>query len=558
MKHNSFLFIVISILFVACGSNNPQIEWLNRAEAIMNTAPDTALALLDSIDSQQLSRVDNARYALLRSQALDKNHIDVTNDSLISIAVDYYKGGRNYLYKGMAYFYLSRIYENGGRYEEAIANSVLAEDALSHTCDYNMQALVLANRGDIFIEQYQLSDALELKKQCIVLYEKCDNRLNIAFAHLNISHILMFSQSPDSVLWHLGIAKRIGHELNNEELLFMTESYRASFYDYVKEYDKAIVTLHKAMLQYPSHKPNADDYLLLARVYYNVGRLDSALYYLDNHVVPLVQTYSDNETICIFKSNIYQQKQDYINAYKYYREYTNSMIKSGLMAQDKSVKELEQKYHTQLLRQEGELLRTRNLLLSIVLILVVILSIILIYFYHRQRQMRIAQYYQLYESAQKSVAAIQQQYDAIQQQLDLQMSQKQLWGNALTARINTLKTIINLSDIYETNKDEFYKRCRSYIDLCSTDKQSFLKDIREITSLYNPNFVDVLQKHFPNISDEEVNFCCLTILGFEMQHLRILFSHRHIQSTYSKRARLFKRLGLERHENLRDFLLSLS
>ena len=105
MKHNGILLtLVAALLFVACRTDNTSIQLLDQAEALMNAAPDTALALLDSIDSQRLSRADNARYALLRSQALDKNFIDITNDSLISIAVDYYKHSHNNLYKGMAYF----------------------------------------------------------------------------------------------------------------------------------------------------------------------------------------------------------------------------------------------------------------------------------------------------------------------------------------------------------------------------------------------------------------------------------------------------------------------
>ncbi|MBQ5750256.1 MAG: tetratricopeptide repeat protein, partial [Bacteroidaceae bacterium] len=91
MKHTGILLtLVAALLFVACRTDNTSIQLLDQAETLMNVAPDTALALLDSIDSHRLGRADNARYALLRSQALDKNYIDITNDSLISIAVDYY------------------------------------------------------------------------------------------------------------------------------------------------------------------------------------------------------------------------------------------------------------------------------------------------------------------------------------------------------------------------------------------------------------------------------------------------------------------------------------
>ena len=551
------ILLVIILLLVGCHSDRRQLALLNRAEAVMLSAPDTALALLDSINSQRLVRADNARYALLMSQALDKNYIDATNDSLINIAVQYYKHSNNDRYKGMAYYYLSRICENGGRYEDAIANSILAEVALRHTDDYYMLALVLGNRGDIYAEQYNIDEALDLKRQAIAFYEMCNNKKIAAYTHLRMSSLFKINHPADSVLHHLDIAQQIGYEMNNEEILYIVENYRASFYDYAKEYDKAIATLRNAIKQYPSHKPNADDYFLLCRIYYNIGKPDSALYYLDNFVAPLAQTYSDKETIYIFRSNIYQQKQDYVNAHKYYRDYTNSIIKSGMMEQDKSIKELEKKYHTQLLKQESEALKTRNILLSVVLSLVIIIAFIFAYLCYRQRQMRITQYYQLHESAQHEIGAIQSQYDAIKKQLDAQLSQQQLYRNELQARIDTLRTLSSMTDTYAGNKEKFYDKCRSYINMCEHTEDSFVRDIRTIASLYCEGFVDTIQSLSDDLSDEDINLAILILLGFDNSQIRILFNHSHAHSIYNKRGRLRKKLGLDNNVEIETFLQSL-
>lgn len=66
---------------------------LDRAETCMAERPDSSLYLLRTLDKRHISgSLRKARYALLYSQALDKNYIDVDNDSLIRVAVDYYKG----------------------------------------------------------------------------------------------------------------------------------------------------------------------------------------------------------------------------------------------------------------------------------------------------------------------------------------------------------------------------------------------------------------------------------------------------------------------------------
>ncbi len=58
----------------------------------METLPDSALAILNKIPSPEtLSNREYASYCLLFTQALDKNYITITSDSLIKKAVTYYE-----------------------------------------------------------------------------------------------------------------------------------------------------------------------------------------------------------------------------------------------------------------------------------------------------------------------------------------------------------------------------------------------------------------------------------------------------------------------------------
>jgi hypothetical protein len=64
---------------------------LDRAEMYLTTAPDSAFVALDSLDRSLLNTKElQARHALLYSQALEKVGIEVYNDSIIHIALDYY------------------------------------------------------------------------------------------------------------------------------------------------------------------------------------------------------------------------------------------------------------------------------------------------------------------------------------------------------------------------------------------------------------------------------------------------------------------------------------
>lgn len=75
---------VLMLLAVSCADDAAVMSELDAAESVMEDSPETALALLDTMQRSRLvSRKAAARHALLYSQALDKNYIDMTTDSII-------------------------------------------------------------------------------------------------------------------------------------------------------------------------------------------------------------------------------------------------------------------------------------------------------------------------------------------------------------------------------------------------------------------------------------------------------------------------------------------
>ena len=65
---------------MSCVDDSAVVTELDWAEAVMEAHPDSALALLDTLDRNRLrTRGAKARHALLYSQALDKNWIDLSS-----------------------------------------------------------------------------------------------------------------------------------------------------------------------------------------------------------------------------------------------------------------------------------------------------------------------------------------------------------------------------------------------------------------------------------------------------------------------------------------------
>ena len=101
---NIVLFFSVLMLCVSC--NEAALQKMRRADSIMNSNCDSALVLLSQIDGAKLcSNSDRAYYALLLTEARYKNFIPLENDSLISIATEYYsKNNDSHLY-GRALMY---------------------------------------------------------------------------------------------------------------------------------------------------------------------------------------------------------------------------------------------------------------------------------------------------------------------------------------------------------------------------------------------------------------------------------------------------------------------
>ena len=76
MRIKNILLIITAITIVSCN----------------DASKSETYRLLEGIDKSELTSKElEAKYALLLSQALDKNFIDLQSDSIIAPAVNYYK-----------------------------------------------------------------------------------------------------------------------------------------------------------------------------------------------------------------------------------------------------------------------------------------------------------------------------------------------------------------------------------------------------------------------------------------------------------------------------------
>ena len=128
-RYVTFSLIISIALFALSCRNNPSITMLlNKVEDNIELHPDSSLNILNSLQLRDINKhEDKARYALLKSMALDKNYIDIKTDSIIAPAVKYYECHGSKEERFLCNYYHARIYENAGDVKSALLAAVKAE-----------------------------------------------------------------------------------------------------------------------------------------------------------------------------------------------------------------------------------------------------------------------------------------------------------------------------------------------------------------------------------------------------------------------------------------------
>ena len=171
-KHCIFLLLILAAL-ISCNDPKPVTETLHRAEALMNEYPDSAWTLLNTISSDDMEQKRNrALYALLYTQAQDKTYRDETNDSLISVAVDYYRDTDDVRHKFLSYYYKGRVHFNTKDYLNATTCYMEAEQLADEVGDDYLAGLLYAELGRIYNIYYDYPKSLEAYQKAAECYER--------------------------------------------------------------------------------------------------------------------------------------------------------------------------------------------------------------------------------------------------------------------------------------------------------------------------------------------------------------------------------------------------
>ena len=157
------------VMLVACERHASTSEQMDIAEKLMNTKPDSALTILNSIHASGFKGKDAARYALL--MALDKNCIDTTTFDILEPAIDYYIKNGTPDEQFRTYYYQGRIYQNQGDDDSAMLSFMNACDLKQAVTDSLLLAHTFVAQGTLYLKQYKTKEFIQNNMAAAKLYE---------------------------------------------------------------------------------------------------------------------------------------------------------------------------------------------------------------------------------------------------------------------------------------------------------------------------------------------------------------------------------------------------
>ena len=308
------LIIIISLILfcTSCSKSDKTIvSVLNTAESCMEQHPDSSLIILNSINLNEIStKANKARYALLKSIALDKNYIDVTDDSLTSIAVAYYGKHGDADERLKAYLYNGRVYENAKDYERAMSNYLYAEKSVESCKNNNIIGRLYSSKSVLYNTIFDPQPAIEQARLASSYFMKEGDTARFVNQLSNMAVIMNNSSLFDSV-------SLVEYTRRMEEYWYrLTPSQKDTYFliqlEQTPKIDTtAIISLINRYLSSDLDEATIS-WLSVADAYFKIGDYNESYNAIKKHRLK-----GDNTDATFYAqlSNIYNKKGDYKKAY---------------------------------------------------------------------------------------------------------------------------------------------------------------------------------------------------------------------------------------------------
>jgi len=525
MKRLSIYSLMLLLLSLTACSLTP--KELQRAEQLMEYAPDSSLHILQHISHKNyMSSSNKALYGLLMFQALDKNYLTLTPDTLINYSIDYYEREGQKSRLAAAYLYKGRMYKYALRYEDATLCLMKAVDNADKTKDFALLGRIYTDLGDICFKQQDYIKARAEYKKEYEFYTKTTLKKQALEALLAVGRTYFSVHKYDSAMLYY---KRALAQATDSISKANCMQNIARNYFAVKQYDSALHYL-RPIIDYPYVDNNrAIRYYVLADVYFELRQLDSARFYANETFKFKPDMNIRQGCYRILANTAFLQKKTEEMAH-YLNLYTACSDSIKKVDSQTKVSVLEKMHEDSKDIQSG---KRNSIVFAVLFCIAFLLGFVVLYYLYTQHKKnnqlheeRIQQAHSMLVKKQSSLVR------GVQQKIEI-AKQKQ---SAVRKKATQSERDALMAEIYQS--------------------KLHLNDWAEFTRLMNytfNNIVSTLESTCPDIKQAEIIWCCLHLLDVP-QAERMIVLNVSTNSLYKLKQRLALKLQLKGAKKLDEYL----
>lgn len=556
MKKLLFIWVLFVGGMISCRQEeNP--SFFDKVERYMEVYPDSALLLLDQLPHpEKLHGKQRADYALLLTQARDKNHLDsLQSDSIIKIAVDYYRNSEDKVKAGEALFYYGKIMALQDSVATAMQAFLDAEKLLEGTLDYKQKTLLQEYIGYLNYDQGVYETAIDNYLKSIYYGKKANDSLRVIYGYRNIAQVYVAKLNMDSARWYAeyGINLLKGNSTIEAlpsllQVLGIVERNEGNFSGAINNFLRAIKFEKESYMIYHY-------YFSLGEIYMQIGSFEKAKSYFERGLISkqlYTQAGAYNYLFLLEK-----KKGDYAKAL-FYKEKSDSLLS---ITQDEKLRNqiltLQRRYERDKLIMEKRQLEQENqvhiylfVLILLAVIIVCLTSFLImkkIFKEHFKRNINIIkeneniinQYvYQLEDLKRKENEVVKNHKEKIGK-----LNQKIL---LLTNENKAIRENICVNAVFLL--DQLKKRTLIAKRMTKNEKAQ----IFEYVDLLFGNFISRLKSEY-ELTENNIMLVSLLKMGFTSRELMFIFDCE-MNSVFRMKQRLKERLHLSSDSKLEEFI----
>ena len=545
MKPYYIYIISIILCLTSCKNHSEEWEKLQDVETYIEEQPDSALSILQSINSDNLINLkEKAKYALLLSMAMDKNYIDHTDFEVLQPAINYYRNHGTTTEKLRALYYEGRIYTNQGDNVSAIIrfNRALIQGTTSN--DIRTKARTRVAQAKIYKDLYQFDKYVQLNKQAAELFKKTELTNSYANCIIRIINGYILLKDKENTQKYIKICKSLLPSLSIAKRNEFYSAYLIHLTNYGKKEEVAFV-LKEYQTTIPSEKL---DWLSIAKAHLMIGNYQEALSCMQNYQ-PLSNTKQDIRFYAI-STQIYKnlnQPEKALNAYQCYTAFSDSI---DLVTYKKNAQFIEEFYQNEL-KSIKDKERTNQIIFASMLIVIILLTICLgirIRLIVRTKQKEHLEVEK--EKYRLQCLQIEEEYTNLSQLLTQQHELNETTQQILSERVSLLnKFFVTHIKSYGEPDDTINEEIKRLI----RDKETFINSNRVSFIGSHPKFIQYLEEKA--LTEWEINYCCLYALGLNGKEIGTYIKMR---SHYNQSSIIREKLGIGEHDtNLSIYIRKL-